>query len=236
MKTIGKALLVISGIALILVALSMKIFPDWLTIPGGVLVLLGIAFNAVLNAGSKIKSWIDLIEKNNTISKENELKQNLDLKRRIEEDFGDWLNYFPKNRKRNSKMMLRAHDGNQYPDSNEPDKLGEYSWFAAEIYTLYHNGIEFICGIEKLALYENNLWDFIENAKGDYLETIKVFKIGQVRFSDIVEYDLKGDEFYPFPHFFCKFRYKGLPFEQIYFRSADDKTSYLHFELKDRKS
>ncbi len=60
-------------------------------------------------------------------------------------------------------MILRAFDSNQYPDSNKPDKFGEYSWFAAEINTLYHNGIEFICGVEELALYENNKWDFIQN-------------------------------------------------------------------------
>lgn len=58
-----KALLIVSGITIILVVLSVKAFPEWLTIPGGILLLLGIAFNSVLDAGGKIKSWIELLEK-----------------------------------------------------------------------------------------------------------------------------------------------------------------------------
>lgn len=58
-----KALLIVSGITVILVVLSVKAFPEWLTIPGGVLLLLGIAFNSVLDAGGKIKGWVELLEK-----------------------------------------------------------------------------------------------------------------------------------------------------------------------------
>ena len=41
--------------------MSVNAFPEWLTIPGGI--LLGLAFNSVLDAGGKIKSWIELLEK-----------------------------------------------------------------------------------------------------------------------------------------------------------------------------
>ena len=139
-----KPLLIVSGITLILVVVSIKTFPDWLAVPGGLLILSGIVFNWVLDAGSKIKSLIELTEKKGAVSREDELQRNLNLKRRIEKDFSDWLNYFPENRKRNSKMLLRTFDGKQYPISNHPDKFGEYSWFAAEIKSMYHSGIEFI--------------------------------------------------------------------------------------------
>lgn len=234
MKVI-KVLLIVSGISLIFIVLSVKAFPEWLTIPGGLLILLGMAFNAVLDAGGKIKGWIDLLENKNNIPKEDELKRNLDLKRRIEKDFSDWLNYFPENRKRNSKMILRAFDGNQYPDSNKPDKFGEYSWFAAEIKSIYHSGIEFICGIEELAIFDDNKWEFRKNAKGKYLATITAYRVGQINFSDIIDYDLEGDEHYLFPHFFCKFTHKGLPFESVYFKSIDERPPF-YSEFKDKKS
>ncbi len=233
MKAI-KALLIILGITIILVVVSINLFPKWLTIPGGILILLGLAINSVLEAGENIRSWIELLEKKNANPKEDELKRNLKLKRKIEKDFGDWLNYFPKNRKRNSKMILRAFDGNQYPDLNKPDKFGEYSWFAAEIKNLYHNGIEFICGVEELAVFNDNKWDFRKNAKGEILATITAYRVGQINFSDIVDYDLEGDEYFPFPHFFCKFTHKGLPFEEIYFTSIDDKHPH-DFEFKNKK-
>ena len=57
-----KALLIVSGITVILVVLSIKAFPEWLAIPGGLLILIGIAFSAVLDAGDKLKSWIELLE------------------------------------------------------------------------------------------------------------------------------------------------------------------------------
>jgi len=234
MKTI-KVLLIVSGITIILVVVSIKSFPEWLAIPGGLLMLSGIAFNWVLDAGGKVKGWIELLEKKGIASREDELQRNLNLKRRIEKDFSDWLNYFPKNRKRNSKMLLRAFDSKQYPNSNNQDKFGEYSWFGAEIKSIYHDGIEFIYGIDELVIYNDNKWDFSKNAKGEYLEKINAYRVGQINFSDIVDYDLKGDDRHNFPHFFCKFRYKGLPFEATYYERVDEKPPY-YYEFKDKKS
>jgi hypothetical protein len=231
---IFKVLLIILGFTIIIVVLSIKSFPGWLTIPGGLLILLGTAFNFVLDAGGKIKSWIELLEKRSVISKEDELKRNIILKRRIEEDFGDWLNYFPENRKRNSKMLLRAFDVNQYPDSNTPDKFGEYSWFGAEIKSLYHSGIEFIYGIDELVIYSNGKWDISKNEISENVSKINAFRVGRINYSDIVEYDLEGDEHYHFPHIFCKFKYKGLPFEEVYYKSIEEKPPY-YFENKDKK-
>lgn len=231
---IVKVLFLISGITLILVVLSINSFPEWLAIPGGLLILTSIAFNWVLEAGGNIKSWIELLEKKGTPPKEDELQRNLNLKRRIEKDFSDWLNYFPENRKRNSKMLLRAFDDNQYPDSNKPDEFGEYPWFAAEIKSMYHTGIEFIYGIEELVIFDDNKWDFGKNVKGENLATITAYRVGQINFSDIVDYDLEGDEYYHFPIIFCKFRHKGLPFEEIYFKSVDEKRPH-YFEFKNEK-
>ena len=229
-----KTLLIVTGITIILVVVSIKSFPEWLAIPGGFLMLSGIAFNLVLDAGGKVKGWMELLEKKGTVSREEGLQRNLNLKRRIEEDFTNWLNYSPENRKRNSKMLLRAFDGDQYPNSNNPDKFGEYSWFAVEIKSIYHSGIEFIYGIDELVIFEDNKWNFSKDAKGKYLEKIDAFRVGQINFSDIVDYDLKGDEHYRFPHFFCKFRHKGLPFESTYFVRVDEKPPY-YYEFKDKK-
>lgn len=229
-----KALLIILGITLILAAWSVNSFPEWLAIPGGILMLLGIAFNWALGLGGNIKGWIELLEGKGAVSREDELQRNLNLKRRIKEDFSDWLNYSPENRKRNSKMLLRAFDSKQYPNSNKPDKFGEYSWFKAEIRSLYPDGIEFIYGIDELVIFEEHKWDFSKNAKGEYLEKINAYRVGQINFSDIIDYDLEGDWHGHFPHFFCKFRHRGLPFESTYFVRVDEKPPY--YEFKDKKS
>lgn len=61
MRKIVIALFIVSGVTLLLVVFSVKAFPEWLAIPGGLLILLGLAFDAVLNAGSKLKDWVDLL-------------------------------------------------------------------------------------------------------------------------------------------------------------------------------
>lgn len=60
-KGLIRAILVIFGLTLLIVALSVKFVPEWLSIPGGMALLIGVALNAVLEAGSKIKVWVDLL-------------------------------------------------------------------------------------------------------------------------------------------------------------------------------
>lgn len=164
-------------------------------------------------------------------SKEASFKRNLNLKKKIEKDFGDWLNYFPEDRKRRSRMILRAFDGTQYPHSNEADEYGEYSWFRAEIKGLYHQGMEFIFGIEGIKVYDDNTWDFGEREEGGNFREVKVARVGQINFSDIVDYDINGDEYHICPHIFCRFKYKGLPFERVYFYSLE-KGAPEYFDIE----
>lgn len=161
------------------------------------------------------KYWSNFIIKSE--SKEAFLKRNLDLKKQISIDFGDWLNYAPENRKRRSRMILRAFDEGQYPDDNETDGFGEYSWFAAEINSLYNNGTEFIIGIEEIQVYDDYTWDKGKNGDEPAGNIVRVAKVGQINFADIVVYDIGGDEYYKCPHIFCKFQYRGTPFEKTYY-------------------
>ncbi|MBS1250564.1 MAG: Regulatory protein AfsR [Chloroflexi bacterium] len=56
-----RAVFVVTGLTLLIVALSLRFVPGWVSIPGGAVLLTGIALNAVLEAGSKFKEWIDLL-------------------------------------------------------------------------------------------------------------------------------------------------------------------------------
>ena len=169
----------------------------------------------------------------NEDNKELILKRNLGLKKRISKDFSEWINYTQRDRKRRSRMILRAYDASQYPTSNKPDDYGEYSWFAAEIKSLYYNGMEFIIGIETIQVYEDDSWDYAYQDTEITGELLSVIKIGQINFSDIVEYDIEGDDYYNCPHIFCKFRFEGLPFENVYYQHV--YKSYRKYDLNNRK-
>lgn len=166
-------------------------------------------------------------------SEELKFHRNLNLKKRIAKDFGPWLNYKTEDRVRNSKMILRAFDGKQYPTENEPDEYGEYSWFAAEINSLYHNGMEFIFGLKEIELFKDNTWDFVKNRDEVTGVRITVAEVGQINFQDIVEYDMDGDPHYFSPHIYCRFIHKGLPFENTYY--FDVNKSYNWFHLEDKR-
>lgn len=188
---------------------------------------------------NRVSNYKGLLEKywSNFIIKlpnnEQEFKRNFDLRKRIKIDFADWLNFRLENRKRNSKMIIRAFDGTQYPNSNQPDENGNYSWFGAELYDLYHNGMEFM--IERLTIdvFPDNKWKYKACETDKDFETIFVLKIGQINFGDIVDYDTDGDEHYTRAIIFCKFQHEGLPFENYYYRNCNKM--YQSFEISNIK-
>lgn len=59
-KTVA-TLLVVLGLTLIVVAFSVKAFPQWLSLPGGILMLLAGAFTGVAGIASKLKDWREFL-------------------------------------------------------------------------------------------------------------------------------------------------------------------------------
>ena len=184
---------------------------------------------------NKTSNYTSLLEKYwskfviNVTPTQQEFKRNLDLRKKIRIDFADWVNYLFENRKKSSKMIIRAFDGIQYPNSNEPDENGKYSWFGAEINGLYHQGMEFILEVDTIAVFSNNTWKYRPTELDKDFELITVFKIGQINFGDIVDYDIDGDEHYNRAIIFCKFRHDGTPFESYYYRNS--QKLYQSFEM-----
>ena len=186
--------------------------------------------NKILNYTSLLeKYWSNFVIKITSV--EQEFKRNLDLRKQIKIDFADWINYRFENRKKSSKMIIRAFDGTQYPKSNEPDENGQYSWFGAEINGIYHQGIEFIVEVDSIAVFSNNKWKYRASESDKDFKTIKVLKIGQINFADIVDYDTQGDEYYNRAIIFCKFRHQGSPFENYYYLNS--QKTYQSFEMSD---
>jgi hypothetical protein len=160
---------------------------------------------------------------------EQSIVNRLGMKKKIEKDFSDWLNYAPENRIRNSKMILHSIDDKHYPE-HEKNAEGEYQWFGAEIKGLSHKGLEFITSIEEIYVNENFQWTCDVQEILKQFTKVKVAKVSIVDFEDIVDYDIRGDEHYMQPHFFCKFRYLGKPFKEEYFLTLDKKEVSYYIE------
>lgn len=167
-------------------------------------------------------------------TKETKIRSRLEMKRKIENDFGDWLNYSFENRKRNSKMIIHSIDDTKYPE-HELNKEGKYQWFGAEIRSRSHKGLEFTTAIEEIYLDKDFFWT--DKPPEDYTTflKIKVARVGVIDYSDIVDYDLRGDEYYIKPHFFCKFRHNGSPFIEEYYMTIDNKDVPYYFDISTKK-
>ncbi|QDK80672.1 hypothetical protein EXU85_19495 [Spirosoma sp. KCTC 42546] len=167
-------------------------------------------------------------------SKEIKILSRLDMKRKIENDFGDWLNYSFENRKRNSKMIIHSIDDTKYPE-HELNQEGKYQWFGAEIRSRSHKGLEFTTAIEEIYVDKDYFWtDELQKNYEDFLK-IKVARVSVIDYEDIVDYDLRGDEHYIKPHFFCKFKHNGTPFIEQYYMTLNNKDVPYYFDITTKK-
>jgi len=102
-KTIATILIVL-GLALIVAGFSVQVFPQWLSLPGGVLLILSGAFLSVSELGGKLKDWRDFlfgVEKKEAKPKSSNQKEIPSL------------NAAPIPTRQRSQNMIRSDDGEQ---------------------------------------------------------------------------------------------------------------------------
>ena len=117
-----------------------------------------------------------------------------------------------------------------YPDIQQARK-GISPWFKVEIKGLYHKGVEaFISGYQYIKKDKNGKWQFTEHDDKD--TKVLAYPVGRIPF-DLIEYiNWDGDEYYPFPHIYCKFKsFKRQPYESIPFFAKRGESEYL-FEVE----
>jgi len=48
-------------------------------------------------------------------------------------------------------------------------------------------------------------------------------------FEDILDYDLKDDEYYNYPHFNLRFNDENTPFSEVYYQKLETEPEVCHF-------
>lgn len=167
-------------------------------------------------------------------TREHKVISKLEMKRKVERDFADWLNYSFENRKRNSKMIIHSIDDTKYPE-HELNKEGKYQWFGAEVRSRSHKGLEFTTAIEEIYVDKDYSWTKKPPLNSSDFVKVKVARVSVIAYEDIVEYDLKGDEHDICPHFFCKFKHNGSPFIEEYYLTLNNKDMPYYFDNSKKK-
>jgi hypothetical protein len=123
-----------------------------------------------------------------------------------------------------SELIIHSVDDSSYPnvDENSPGISG---WFKLEVWDFYHNGLECIVSVERGAMDADGHWEVLDHDQpfdATRLTEIRMFRVGRIPYRDIVECDVVGDEYYPFPHLYCRFANGGEPYEGFRFLLISD--------------
>lgn len=116
--------------------------------------------------------------------------------------------------------IIHSIDDTSYPEVDDAG-TGISGWFKLEVFDLYHNGIEFVLGIEYVVIDNQRRWAVVQyDQRYDEkkYQRVKVFHIGRIPYRNIVEIDTLGDEYYTQPHIYCRFADEGEPYEGFTYR------------------
>ena len=140
-----------------------------------------------------------------------------------------------------SDVIVHSTDDTSYPDVDE-ERIGFSGWFKVEIWDFYHNGLEFVTGIDYGIVDGDGRWAVIghDQPVGDEFKRIKMFRLAQIPYRNIVDFDTMGDEYYPQPHMYCRFADGGQPYEGFRWVLIDDDFPWpmepeLQFEIETAK-
>lgn len=153
--------------------------------------------------------------------REDTIRRNIRLKDRAWAEFVRPINKNPLQKQpydkfSYGKFVIRSIDDSSYP-SVDSSSVSISGWFVLEPYDFYHNGIEFILGMRTGLLDEEGNWCILSpdsQLKSDeHCETF--WLLGRIPYRNMVDFDLRGDEYYNVPHIFCTFSDGGEPYEEF---------------------
>lgn len=156
-------------------------------------------------------------------SRESGVVRNIALKKRLHRELlrdpklVDWekARRHPRDKFAISEVIVHSVDDTTYPNVDSRE-TGISGWFKLELWDFYFNGLEFGIRIDHGVIDDEGNWSAIEYGqqfdKGKYRE-IKMFRLARIPYSNIVEVDVEGDEYYPQPHLYCRFANGGEPYE-----------------------
>lgn len=99
----------------------------------------------------------------------------------------------------------------KYPDIDENEK-GISPWFRLGLVGTYHRGILVVHGWGTLTKDED-AWRYT-NYKAGERGDLKVLLISSIPYENIELVDWEGDEYYGYPHIYCWFNNKKVPYER----------------------
>ena len=175
---------------------------------------------------------------------ESNIKRNLGLKRKLQRVFPSGCG--------NPRIIIRSVDDESYPNAEEAPSGQISTWFRCEFGGHHHEGLEVVLRVEQVIVDRDEerwafvdwsdpavrrTWDLPSAINLSKYDIVKVYSIGQIPFTNIVEVDETGDEYYNDTHLFCRFFGNAGPYKAVVIRSIEGHNAYQpdqQFNFADR--
>lgn len=156
-------------------------------------------------------------------TRESTVVRNIALKKRLhrellkEHKLVDWekARKHPPDRFAVPEVIVHSVDDAIYPNVDTRE-TGISGWFKLELWDFYFNGLEFVIWIDPGVIDDDGNWAVIKYEQpfdATKYREIKMYHLARIPYSNIVEVDVEGDEYYPQPHIYCRFANGGEPYE-----------------------
>jgi len=162
-------------------------------------------------------------QRNNSVTS---LRRNIALKKRMRKDFIDTDKIREAREKNNSslkfvsrKIIMHSIDDRSYPNGAEDDSEVRQRWCGVAPYDFYHNGLVVYDqgGAQKILVHGRD-----EEGSIVRTEEVTAAVLGYIPYSNIIDYDIDGDEYYQCPHIYCDYTNTVDPYEYVRFAKNTD--------------
>lgn len=170
--------------------------------------------------------------------KEQHIKHCIALKKQMKRDFLknngrgykseelDEIIINPSKKFTDREVIIHNIDDDNYPNAYAIGS-GISNWFRVGLYDFYFNGIEVCSYFQAGIINSKNEW-LIQSGKNTLeqppmgFEKITIRPFMRIPFKNIIAYDMEGDEYYNYPHIYCRFAEGGSPYEDVIYRAIED--------------
>jgi len=167
-------------------------------------------------------------------TKERQIKHCITLKKQMARDFLknkgmgykaeelDEILINPSKKFDSREVIIHNIDDDTYPNTDTAS-TGISSWFRLGLYDFYFNGLEVCSYCQAGIINSKGEWklllgkDAMEQPPSGF-QRITIQPFLRIPFKNIVAYDLEGDEYYNYPHIYCRFSEGGSPYEDEVYR------------------
>jgi len=115
-----------------------------------------------------------------------------------------------------------------YLHENPKKAYASYAWFRVEVKDVTYRGIECFVSMPEMIIYDKQKkkWRLAER---DEQDGTLAYPVGKIPYENIVNIDWNGDEYYPYPHIYCRYR-KGSPYYAIHYYVKRGSEEHGYFE------